>query len=144
MSSTIKKKVRGRIQSWLASVQGLTTVQMVQTFENTALQTLHIRIMTPTATPDFHGVRTNGNWTVQAAVVVMGHMDQITEAAFDATCGAVEAAFQDQSGTSLAAVLNGSGLLCMTARPGDVSEGVDSRGMRTAAYDVQLYCGLSS
>lgn len=142
MSKSIKRMVRDSLFASLTASIGdyVEGVPMVMAFDGVELESMHIRIATPSATPIITGSANLNRWTVTAAISAVTQIDTADNGTHDNLAGLIEA-YCLQSKSTLAAALTNSELRIQDVTPGQSQE-MAIGGMRHSSQELMLECSM--
>jgi hypothetical protein len=109
-------------------------------FSGQSLEKLHIRIATPTASPQIVGGRNLGRWDVTVSLGAVTMADAADNDEHDNLVGLIEA-YVLQGNSTLSAALATTELGVDNVTPSDSREGADDR-KRMSAFDFVVECYL--
>lgn len=142
MSTSIKRLVRDSILADLNTVIGdyVEGVRMLAAFEGIVLESKHIRVATPSATPIKTGSANLKRWDVTATITAVTQIDSADDNTHDNLTGLVEAyCLQDES--TLTAALTTASMTVQNATPGQSME-MAIGGMRYSSQELTLTCSM--
>lgn len=140
MSKSIKRLVRDSVLANLETVIGdyVEGVRMVAAFEGVELESMHIRVATPSAIPTVTGGSNLRRWTVTATVSAVTQIDKADNDQHDNLAGLIEA-YCLQNKATLTAALTNTELQVQDVTPGNSQE-MAVGGMRYSSQELMVEC----
>lgn len=140
MSTSIKRLVRDALLADLTISIGdyVEGVRMVAAFEGIELESMHIRVATPSATPQIAGKTNLGRWDVTATVSAVTQIDKADNDEHDNLAGLIEA-YCLRGNDTLAAALTTDELVVDNVMPGQAQE-MAVGAMRYSSQELMLEC----